>query len=113
MSVSGIVDFEFSGFFSPFDEYLLGDDDIFAFTASETSGSESFPNTFLDNLEEKEVSTPRSGLLYQYWETATHLTRLQENIAPWWLQGVQGDDLVKGLERAAERVIFHMKNLTG
>ncbi|KAM3548903.1 hypothetical protein MY1884_008979 [Beauveria asiatica] len=79
--ISGIVDFEFAGFFAPVEEFL-----------NDAVGNEGdWPDTqykeYLAELEAKGTRTPAAGISALVWETARCLERVADNIAPWWLPG--------------------------
>ena len=118
LSISGLVDWEFSGFFSPLDEYLLADDDIVGSAndqqrEGEGQGDETkpFADLLLAKLEGAGVSTPRVGFVKEHWRVAVLLNRLTEAVAPWWLRGVRGQELERGLEEAAKVVEGVMEEL--
>jgi len=97
--VSGVVDFEFSGFFPTLDEFVNdyvdngGDWPAAAYKA------------YLDRLRELGVSTPASGVDERTWNQAVSLGKLKDNVAPWWLPGpYKGEELLAKLRQAEEVV---------
>ena len=98
--ITGIVDFEFAGFF-PHEEDFVND-------AVDNAGDWPEPSykVFLDELEKCGVKTPLRGLDGRLWREAVSLRRLTENIAPWRLRpcGVEGSELRTALDRAAHVV---------
>jgi hypothetical protein len=79
--ISGIVDFEFAGFFGEPEEFLndsVGNDDDW---------HPDVYDAYLTQLEMHGVVTPRNGFPKHIWDTLRSLERLSENIAPWWLPG--------------------------
>ena len=114
--LSGIIDWEFSGFFPPFDEYLSASEEMFG-ESSEGYSEAALQNSvytrdLLYELEKRGIDTPRVGFIQEHWEEAQLLHQLRENIAPWWLRGRgTGDDLNKELDDAAEMVDMVLKKL--
>ncbi|MCJ1268817.1 hypothetical protein MMC22_008705 [Lobaria immixta] len=112
LRISGLVDWEFSGFFSPFDEFLAASEEIFDnyqsvsdLAQSSVDPSRSLPKLLLQHLHSLGVSTPVTGAVKRHWHTATRLHQLQENLAPWWLrEESQGESLNQELHDAAEKV---------
>ena len=101
LCISGIVDWEYSGFFSPFDEYLLASEEIFALDDATDEKAPGFTTLFLADLERLKISTPKSSVFEKHWEEVRLLDKLHEHIAPWWLREQQGDLLKMGLREAA------------
>lgn len=105
--ITGIVDFEFSGVFPEFDEYV-------------ESGNE-FPDEFykayLDRLEEHGLRTPRKGIEEQLWKEVLALSQLEEHIAPWWLENSENlaedekIELLEGLRKSENLVLEAMQVL--
>jgi hypothetical protein len=99
--VTGIVDWEFSGFFPPMDEFL--EDWL------DGDWPEPFYTTFLKRLEEKGVATPARSVKGDSWQVAYWLERVIESAAPWWLLpgSLTTDQTEKALEKA-EAVVWEM-----
>jgi Ser/Thr protein kinase RdoA (MazF antagonist) len=98
-AVSGLVDFEFSGFFPALDEFVNdyvdngGDWPAAAYEA------------YLERLGELGVPTPAKGVDKNIWRQAVCLGKLVNNLAPWWLPGPhEGDELLAQLLKAEEVV---------
>lgn len=112
LRISGLVDWEFSGFFSPFDEFLAASEEIFDnyqsvsdLAQSSVDPSRSLHKLLLQHLHSLGVSTPVTGAVKRHWHTATRLHQLQENLAPWWLrEESQGESLNQELHDAADKV---------
>lgn len=103
--ITGIIDFEFSGFFPELDEFV--NDSV----ANEGDWPDAFYEAYLGRLEACGMSTPRNGIKDQYWREATSLSRLEDNIAPWWLENVApenksqcSEDLQKSKEMVLEAI---------
>ncbi|KAJ3540928.1 hypothetical protein NM208_g4842 [Fusarium decemcellulare] len=93
--VTGIVDFEFSGFFPAVEEFL--NDAI--------SNKRDFPrvfyNTYLEHLRMSGVATPAAEFDSNLWNRNYWLENLALRIAPWDLPGdYRGEELESQLEKA-------------
>ena len=95
--ITGIVDFEFSGFFPPMDEFL--NDSI----SNEGDWPPAAYQAYLDRLEQKGVATPVTFSTAE-WDNACQLEKLVQNIAPWWLPGEYSGKELDG-ELAKSRLI--------
>ncbi|OQE14233.1 hypothetical protein PENSTE_c037G04154 [Penicillium steckii] len=89
---TGIIDFEFSGFFTELDEFV--NDSV----ANEGDWSDAFYEAYLSRLEACGMITPRKGIKDQLWRKATTLSRFEDNIAPWWLENVTPENKDQHLE---------------
>ncbi|KAF5582971.1 kinase-like domain-containing protein [Fusarium pseudoanthophilum] len=97
--ITGIVDFEFSGFFPPLDEFL--NDCI----ANDGDWPKDMYEVYLKRLESNGVPTPLEGIKKDHWEQMALLEELVEKIAPWWLPGkFQGEQLKQELSKVKARV---------
>ncbi|RBQ64586.1 hypothetical protein FVER14953_12312 [Fusarium verticillioides] len=97
--ITGIVDFEFSGFFPPLDEFL--NDCI----ANNGDWPKDMYEVYLKRLESSGVPTPLAGIKKDHWEQMALLEELVEKIAPWWLPGkFQGEQLEQELNKVKARV---------
>jgi hypothetical protein len=110
--VTGLVDFEFAGFFPPEEE--------FANNAVGNEGDWPAPvyDMFLLELEKLGVETPLRGFSVQRWNEARLLMLLIEDIAPWYLRegGIKGGELEEECQKAADkarRCIEELKNASG
>jgi hypothetical protein len=99
--ITGIVDFEFSGFFPPIDEFL--DDWL-----DGGDWPEDFYTVYLKRLEENGVATPAKSTIGDAWQMAWWLEKIIENAAPWWVIGDADEDQVKKVLEKAEFVIQTM-----
>lgn len=90
--ITGIIDFEFSGFFTELDEFV--NDSV----ANEGDWSDAFYEAYLSRLEACGMNTPRNGIKDQLWREATTLSRFEDNIAPWWLENVTPENKDQHLE---------------
>ncbi|PYH76330.1 hypothetical protein BO82DRAFT_359213 [Aspergillus uvarum CBS 121591] len=103
--ITGIIDFEFSGFFPELDEFV--NDSV----ANKGDWPDAFYEAYLSRFEAWGMNTPRKGIKDQYWREATTLSRLEDNIAPWWLENValekknqHAQDLQKSKEIVLEAI---------
>ena len=115
--LSGILDWEFSGFFPPFDEFLSASDEMLEDITEDYSEAALQNTTYarhlLPELEQRGIDTPRMGFIQEHWEEAKLLHQLRENVAPWWLrERPAGDDLNEELDDAAKKVDMVLKKLT-
>ncbi|KAI1041094.1 hypothetical protein LB505_005869 [Fusarium chuoi] len=96
--ITGIVDFEFSGFFPPLDEFL--NDCI----ANDGDWPKDMYEVYLKRLECNGIPTPFGGINKEDWEQMALLEELVEKIAPWWLPGeFQGEQLEQELRKVKSR----------
>ncbi|KAF5603219.1 kinase-like domain-containing protein [Fusarium pseudocircinatum] len=79
--ITGIVDFKFSGFFTPLDEFL--NDCI----ANDGDWPKDMYQAYLKRLESNGIPTPLEGIKKDHWRQMALLEELVEKIAPWWLPG--------------------------
>ncbi|KAL2844502.1 hypothetical protein BJY01DRAFT_214929 [Aspergillus pseudoustus] len=86
LKITGIIDFEFSGFFPELDEFVNDAVD------NEGDWSDAFYEAYLNKLEVCGMRTPRKGIKAQDWREATWLSRLEANIAPWWLENLTSEE---------------------
>ncbi|KIM96973.1 hypothetical protein OIDMADRAFT_169749, partial [Oidiodendron maius Zn] len=77
--ISGIVDFEFSGFFSPLEEFLND------YVGNEGDWPREVYKAYLETLENNGIATPAKSVASLHWKQAYGVEKLVENIAPWWL----------------------------
>ncbi|KAL2852239.1 hypothetical protein BJX68DRAFT_235113 [Aspergillus pseudodeflectus] len=103
--ITGIIDFEFAGFFPELDEFV--NDAV----ANEGDWTDAFYEAYLSRLEAHGMNTPRKGIKDQHWREATSLSRLEDNIAPWWFENVapenkaqHSEDLQKSTEIVLEAI---------
>lgn len=106
MRISGLLDWEFAGFFSPFQEFLTASEEIFNINQpldqdQEISGVPVAESLF-KHLTAGGISNPSHGFVKKHWLVVRMLHQLEENVAPWWLrEGVEGDELKAELDMAA------------
>ncbi|EXA36817.1 hypothetical protein FOVG_12699 [Fusarium oxysporum f. sp. pisi HDV247] len=104
--ITGIVDFEFSGFFPPLDEFL--NDCI----ANDGDWPKDMYDVYLKRLESNGIPTPLVGIKKDHWEQMALLEELVEKIAPWWLPGeFQGEQMEQELKKVMSRVEKILKKL--
>ncbi|KAK5658113.1 hypothetical protein OQA88_2669 [Cercophora sp. LCS_1] len=90
--ITGIVDFEFAGFFPAVEEFV----NDFVNNGGDWPGP--IYTSYLDRLQELGVGTPRKGIEQSVWKREHLLGRLLDDIAPWWLPGpFDGDELADKL----------------
>lgn len=102
--ITGIVDFEFSGFFDELDEYLND------YAANLDDWGNRPYQAYLDRLSANGVKTPTNGIDRKRWEEARCLDRLLENIAPWWLPGDKEGEALEGELRQASDIVLASLN---
>jgi hypothetical protein len=106
--ITGIVDFEFSGFFPELDEFV--NDCV----GNEGDWPDALYDAYLGKLEVHGMKTPRKGIKEQLWKEATMLSRFEENIAPWWLENVALGDRAQyseELRKSEEKVLEAIRSL--
>ncbi|KAK0647091.1 hypothetical protein B0T16DRAFT_429666 [Cercophora newfieldiana] len=79
--ITGLIDFEFSGFFPPSHEFVND------YVDNGGDWSEAAYAAYLKRLAELEVATPLDGIDGEEWRVEHRLGVLMDNIAPWWLPG--------------------------
>ena len=100
--VTGLVDFEFSGFFPEVDEFVNdyvdngGDWPSAAYEA------------YLGRLAELGVNTPAHGIDEAVWKQAHWFGQMIEHIAPWWLPGDKGEEGLRGALQESASVVEEM-----
>jgi hypothetical protein len=105
--ISGIVDFEFAGFFPAEQE----------FTATLVNSAFDWPGDTYDQFQQElanhNIATPLRGMDQATFEQACVLCRLTQNVAPWWLRagGLQDEELAGRLEKAALQVTTAIEDL--
>ncbi|KAF4947162.1 hypothetical protein FGADI_10618 [Fusarium gaditjirri] len=105
--ITGIVDFEFSGFFPSLGEFL--NDCI----ANDGDWPKDMYETYLKRLGSNGIPTPLEGIKKDHWEQMELLEGLVEKIAPWWLPGgFQGEELEQELKKIKSGVEEILRKLT-
>ncbi|KAM0433894.1 hypothetical protein ACHAPT_003837 [Fusarium lateritium] len=106
--ITGIVDFEFAGFFPPVEEFL---NDVI------NNGDEwppQFYEAYLARLHEKGVAMPARGFDPDVWNRNCWLETLVGSIAPWYLPGdLEGEELQVKLREAEGNAREMIKRLNG
>jgi hypothetical protein len=98
LRVAGIVDFEFAGFFPPYEEFV--NDLVF----NNGDWPETVYIAYVASLTEQGIATPTRGHS-AIWEEMRLLGQLEQSIAPWWLPGsFAGHDLAGEFEKAEKKV---------
>lgn len=107
-SITAILDFEFSGFFPPEEEYLT------SLGRQSDDWPKPFMNILLRKLRSKGVAVPNTDGHSNSFETLLQVVKLIEHTAPWWLEDghVTGTELQVKLDRAREVIEYNMKKLT-
>jgi hypothetical protein len=97
--ITGIVDFEFAGFFPPLEEFV--NDEV------HNSGdwdSEVYAE-YLNRLEEHGIATPGKSINAEAWRRSRFMEKLISLVAPWWLPGeYQGEGLIEKLKEVETAV---------
>ncbi|KAF5005190.1 hypothetical protein FDECE_8348 [Fusarium decemcellulare] len=105
--ITGIVDFEFSGFFPTVEEFL--NDSI----GNKGDFPSVFWETYLERLRKNGVATPAAGFGSNFWNRNYGLETLAVRIAPWDLPGdYSGEKLEIQLENAESDVRCRTKMTT-
>ncbi|TQV98419.1 Protein kinase-like domain [Cordyceps javanica] len=105
--ISGIVDFEFAGFFRPVEEFL--NDAV----GNEGDWPDHLYKQYLAELEARGIATPAAGISASVWETARCLERVADNVAPWWLPGrYSGAALDEQFAKSAAELQENLKQLS-
>lgn len=99
--ITGIVDWEFSGFFPPVDEFL--DDWL-----DGGDWPKEFYIAYLKRLEENGVATPAKSVRGDAWQMAWWLEKIIENAAPWWVLGENDENQANRILEKAEFVTQKM-----
>lgn len=97
--ISGIVDFEFAGFFSPVHEFLND------FIGNEGDWPATHYSTYLEELGRKGIDTPALGIDKVIWDNLYSLEKLSEHIAPWWLPGRHKEAALEEQFAEAARIV--------
>jgi hypothetical protein len=102
--ITGILDFEFAGFFPDEEE----------FTNNAIANRDDWPaaayKVFLEELEKLGEKTPLRGIDQESWKEACRLVQITEDVAPWYLRegGTKGPELVAELSKASDRIKFRI-----
>ena len=107
ISVTGILDFEFAGFF-PHEEEFAND----AINNEGDWPADAY-EIYLTELERLGIETPSKGFSERKWREAKLLMELIEIVAPWELRGsgVSRDEIERVCGEAKEKVIECVKKL--
>lgn len=105
--ITGLIDFEFAGFFPPTEEFV--NDSV--------GNSSDWPvptyEAYLARLETLGVATPASGFDREVWLHAHELAVLEDNVAPWWLRGgYSGEELTLKLLECEKVVLRVLESLS-
>lgn len=104
--IVGLVDFEFAGFFSPFEEFLND------YIGNGGDWPAPFYTAYQTQLEERGISTPIGSMDKALWNRNYWLESMLNYIAPWWLPGKhEGDALEKQLKKAEQLVLTSLKKV--
>lgn len=100
-SITGLVDFEFAGFFPPEEDFANN------VISNEGDWPADAYETFLDQLENLDIQTPVKGFSKSSWREAMLLMKLKESIAPWFLRSnsdIKREELLQECQNAADTV---------
>jgi thiamine kinase-like enzyme len=103
--ITGIVDFELSGYFPQLEEYLRH------WEGREDDWSPNAYRAFLERLDEKGASTPLAPGRRRMWTLLRLLHELEEYIAPWWMEDGSDQDGDEELADAEKRVLAALRQL--
>ena len=104
--ITGIVDFEFAGFFPETEEFV----------SDHVGNKDDIPGdmyaAYTRHLEKLGVATPGGSLDERIWHQAHQVGILATNVAPWWLPGgLRGEELAAELDEAGDRVSSIIEDL--
>ncbi|KAG8413351.1 hypothetical protein J3458_012925 [Metarhizium acridum] len=98
--ITGIVDFEFAGFFHPMEEFLNDCID------NRADWPAALYAAYQERLEEHGIATPAGSMDREVWNRNYWLEMVVNYVAPWWLPGQhQRHGLLDELSRA-EAIVF-------
>jgi len=100
--ISGIVDFEFAGFFPALAEFVND------FIGNGGDWPPAVYQRYLGELEELGIATPAAGVSESFWQQAERLEKLVEHIAPWWLPGGKTDEELQVALRESSELASQM-----
>lgn len=104
--ITGIVDFEFAGFFPPLAEFL--NDAIH----NEGDWPQDAYDGYLAGLEKNGIPTPARGIDKANWEKACQLELLLQHVAPWWLPEEPDEEKKKqDLEKSKHHLLGAIEGL--
>ena len=111
LRVTAIVDWEFSGYFSPYEEFLTADTDLLDFSGD--TQPDLLSDCLLAELATRDVSTPRHGWMEEHWELARRNQQVRENIAPWWVRelNLQSSELQDELAKAEVIIVKTLQEI--
>jgi len=93
--ITGIVDFEFAGFFPSLDEFLND------YIENSNDWPKDVYEVYLKRLDENGVPTPLKSVDKDHWEQVYLLQELVQNIAPWYLpEKYEGEGLKQELNKS-------------
>lgn len=105
--ISGIVDFEFAGFFAPVQEFL--NDAV----GNEGDWPDALYAAYLAELAAHGIATPVAGISTTIWDAVHALEHVADNIAPWWLPGpYEGDALEEHFAKSQAELQENLKKLS-
>ena len=114
LNITGLVDFEFAGFFPPEEEFTNTEVN----NGSDPSDGDWVDNSwgrFLNCLESAGVKDVKNRTLksHEEWEQAKLLVRINEDVAPWWLRegGIKGEELEAALDTVLMRLRGNVERL--
>ena len=105
LRVSAVVDWEFSGYFPPYEERLVADSDLIRLNGKLMAGlfntDDSMPPWVVEEGEQ--------------WELMRHIYLVRENIAPWWVRGLdlQSTELRDKLAEAEATIVETISGIYG
>jgi phosphotransferase family enzyme len=97
--ITGIVDYEFSGFFPKTEEFVN------EFVGGAGNWPKWFTAAYHEKLESLGVATPLKGIDHKVWARIIALDRLIAHIAPWWLAGQRSEGVLRDALKDADEVV--------
>jgi len=116
LRLSGIVDWEYAGFFSPVEEFLTASPETFDLVPHPEDGvGDAYARCVLPALRARGVDTPHDGgsVFTRSWPEAQLLHRLRDHLVPWWMRGLDDSERAREIKDASRIVSSIIDQLRG
>ena len=114
LRLSGVVDWEYAGFFSPVEEFLTASPEIFDLVPHpEDKIGSSYARFLFSALTAREQNTPHSGEFADDWQDAQLVHKLREYVVPWWVRGLGDSERATEIKEASQLVRSIINQLSG
>lgn len=100
-TITGMVDFEFAGFFHPMEEFLNDCID------NRADWPATLYTAYQERLEEKGIATPIGSMDQEIWNRNYWLEMVVNYVAPWWLPGRHKAEGLADQLKKAETVVLN------